>query len=39
MNRVAPETGLARDTLHRAPGSVGNPVFATIVKVTVALGL
>ena len=39
MSRVAQETGLAREALYRALISDGNPEFAAIVKVTVALGL
>lgn len=39
MSRVARETGLAREALYRALSSNGNPEFATIVKVTTALGL
>jgi len=39
MSRVAEETGLAREALYRALSSDGNPEFATIVKVTMALGL
>ena len=39
MSRVARETGLAREALYRALSSDGNPEFATIVKVTMALGL
>ncbi len=37
MSRVAQETGLAREALYRALISDGNPEFATIVKVTMAL--
>lgn len=39
MTRVARETGLAREALYRALSSGGNPEFATIVRVTGALGL
>ena len=39
MSRVAQETGLAREALYRALSSGGNPEFATIVRVTTALGL
>ena len=39
MSQVARETGLAREALYRALSSDGNPEFATIVKVTMALGL
>ena len=39
MSRVSQETGLAREALYRALSSDGNPEFATVVKVTMALGL
>ena len=38
MSRVSQETGLAREALYRALSSDGTPEFATIVKVTTALG-
>ena len=39
MSRVAQETGLAREALYRALSADGNPAFATVLKVTDALGL
>ena len=39
MSRVAKETGLAREALYRALSADGNPAFATVLKVTGALGL
>ena len=39
MSRVAQETGLAREALYRALSADGNPAFATVLKVTGALGL
>ena len=39
MSRIAQETGLAREALYRALSADGNPAFATVLKVTDALGL
>ena len=39
MSRVAKETGLAREALYRALSADGNPAFATVLKVTGALGV
>ena len=39
MSRIAQETGLAREALYRALSVDGNPAFATVLKVTDALGL
>ena len=39
MSQVAQETGLAREALYRALSANGNPEFATVLKVTRALGL
>ena len=39
MSRIAQETGLAREALYRALSADGNPEFATILKVSDALGL
>jgi probable addiction module antidote protein len=39
MMQVARDSGLARETLYRSPTADGNPSFATILKVTQALGL
>ncbi len=39
MAEVARLAGLSRESLYRALGPEGNPSFATILKVTRALGL
>ena len=39
MTQLAKETGLARESLYRALSGKGNPEFATIIKVTRALGV
>ncbi|MDR0997257.1 MAG: putative addiction module antidote protein [Zoogloeaceae bacterium] len=39
MAQLAQKTGLARESLYRALSAEGNPEFATIMKVTRALGL
>lgn len=39
MTQVAKETGLGRESLYKALSGEGNPSFATIWKVTRALGL
>ena len=39
MSRVSQESGLERKALYRALSSDGNPEFATVVKITMALGL
>ena len=39
MTQVAKETGLSRESLYRALSADGNPSFATVLKVTKALGL
>ncbi len=39
MSQLARDTGLTRDGLYKAFSSDGNPTFATIAKVTKALGL
>lgn len=39
MMRVARDSGLAREALYRSLSADGNPSFATILKVTKALGL
>lgn len=38
MTRIANETGLGRESLYKALSAGGNPKFATILKVTQALG-
>jgi probable addiction module antidote protein len=39
MAHVARATGLSRESLYRALSANGNPSFATVLKVTKALGL
>jgi probable addiction module antidote protein len=39
MSQVAREAGLSRESLYRALSEGGNPSFATILKVTRALGV
>lgn len=39
MAHVARATGLSRESLYRALSANGNPSFATVLKVTRALGL
>lgn len=39
MTRIARETGLGRESLYKALSPEGNAEFATILKVTRALGL
>ena len=39
MTRLARDTGISRDGLYAALSPDGNPSFATILKVTRALGL
>jgi probable addiction module antidote protein len=39
MAQVAREAGLSRESLYRALSEDGNPSFATILKVTRALGV
>ena len=38
MTQIAKETGLGRESLYKALSADGNPEFATILKVTQALG-
>ena len=38
MSQLAKETGLGRESLYKALSGDGNPSFATILKVTHALG-
>ena len=38
MTQIAKETGLGRESLYKALSAEGNPEFATILKVTQALG-
>lgn len=39
MAKLAKNTGLGRESLYKALSGEGNPSFATILKVTRALGL
>jgi len=39
MTQLAKDTGLGRESLYKAFSGEGNPSFATILKVTRALGL
>ena len=39
MTQLSKDTGLGRESLYKALSGEGNPSFATIVKVTHALGL
>ncbi|MEK6788343.1 MAG: addiction module antidote protein [Pseudomonadota bacterium] len=39
MTQLAKDTGLGRESLYKALSGEGNPSFATILKVTQALGL
>lgn len=39
MSQLAQATGLGYENLHKALSGEGNPSFATILKVTTALGL
>lgn len=39
MSQVAREAGLRRESLYRALSEGGNPTFATVLKITKALGL
>ena len=39
MTQLARDTGMGRESLYKALSGEGNPSFATILKVTHALGL
>ena len=39
MSQVAKDSGLSRESLYKALSENGNPSFATILKVTKALGV
>ena len=39
MTQLAKDTGISRDGLYKALSADGNPEFATILKVTRALGI
>ncbi|MDE0149396.1 MAG: putative addiction module antidote protein [Rhodospirillaceae bacterium] len=39
MSRLAREAGLSREGLYKALSEDGNPTFATVMKITRALGM
>ena len=39
MSQLANETGMGRESLYKALSGEGNPSFATVLKVTRALGI
>ena len=39
MSQLAREVGMTREGLYKALGENGNPTFATVLKVTRALGM
>lgn len=39
MSQLATDTGMGRESLYKALSGEGNPSFATILKVTRALGI
>ena len=39
MSQLARDTGMGRESLYKALSGEGNPSFATILKVTQALGI
>lgn len=39
MSQVARDAGLSRESLYHALSAEGNPSFATVLKVTKALGV
>lgn len=39
MSQLASDTGMGRESLYKALSGEGNPSFATILKVTRALGI
>ena len=39
MNRLAREAGMSREGLYKALSDDGNPTFATVMKITRALGM
>ena len=39
MSQLAREVGMTREGLYKALGESGNPTFATVMKVTRALGM
>ena len=39
MSRLAREAGMSREGLYKALSDDGNPTFATVMKITRALGM
>ena len=39
MSQIARETGMSREGLYKALSGMGNPTFATVIKVMKALNL
>ena len=39
MSQLAREVGMTREGLYKALGENGNPTFATVMKITRALGM
>ena len=39
MSRLAREIGMSREGLYKALSENGNPTFATVVRITRALGM
>ena len=39
MSRLAREIGMSREGLYRALSEDGNPTFATVMRITRALGM
>ena len=39
MSRLARETGMSREGLYKALSEDGNPTFATVMRITRALGM
>ena len=39
MSRLAREAGMSREGLYKALSDDGNPTFATVMKITRALGI
>ena len=39
MSRLARDTGMSREGLYKALSEDGNPTFATVMRITRALGM
>ena len=39
MSLLVRDTGMSREGLHKAPSEKGNPSFATVMRITRALGM